>query len=386
MSTTVLRIGAGSNNAYATNEKPVDMYPSIFKDYPNLTPLTVILSRLTTAPMATNSRIDWTEGKDMPTTITGITAAYDATTLTVADYTYLANHSLLFVPRTKELISVTMASAVDVTSTSVTVVRGVGDTSGAAIVPTDVIQIMSTAFEEGSEKQYFRSPVNGNAYNYTQVIEHFIKTTGTANAEKTAFGDKRIENQAKLWREFRIKFEKNLFYGHRSSTAGDSFDRRTMSGLVEKLATGTNVLTVSGGILTESAFDNWLIDVWNGMADAEHLTLFASGKLIQIINHMAKPLITMSPNSKMYGLQLKRYTGAINVDLVPVPLFNDNITKGWGFLLDLNRVKLKWLRKPVLKKNYSGDLYDDIRDKIVAEPSLIVANEIAHGFIENAMA
>ena len=59
--------------------------------------------------------------------------------------------------------------------------------------------------------------------------------------------------------------------------------------------------------------------------------------------------------------------------------------KGWGFVLDLKAVKLKYLRPAVMLKDVAMKAYEYIEDKIECEASLIVANEKRHGFIEGVM-
>lgn len=366
---------SASSNAYATNEKKVDMHPAMRNSYANLTPLTVITSRIGSRT-AKNTRIDWTEGEEVPhTVVVGIDAS---TTLTIANWAYLRIYDTLFVPRTKEVVRVTATPS----TTSVTVVRGIGDTSEASILPTDIVQIMSPSKEEAADSSESRQVTDTNQYNYTQVINHFIKTSKSTLKEETFFGPKRVENQAKMWREYRIKVEKQLYFGYKSSASGTTYNYRVMGGLVEKLATGTNVYTVPG-LLTETGFDNWLDKVYSNMADATSLTLFASPRLISVINRFAKEKIQTSPKTKEYGMNLRRYFGAVDVDLVRCPLLSGDTTlQGWGFLLDMDRVNLAYLRNPMLLKNTYTERAEYVEDKIESELSFILSNEIAHGFIE----
>jgi len=249
-------------------------------------------------------------------------------------------------------------------------------------LPTDTIQVISPSIEEAADEAGARQVTNTNQYNYTQIINHFIQTSKSALNETTYFGPKRVQNQKKMWREYRIKVEKNLYFGYRASASGTTYNYRTMGGLVEKLATGTNVYTVSG-TLTETGFDNWLTDVYTSMPDQKRLILFGSPKLISIIASFGKDKVRISPESKNYGLWAQRYTGAMEVDLVRAPLLSgDTTVNGWGFLLDMSKVSLAYLRKPVLLKNTYTERAEYVEDKIESELSLVVAIEKAHGFIE----
>lgn len=374
-----------SSNAYATNEKPADMSPRMLENFGGLTPITTILNRIAVARRARNVRVDWTESEEIPTQVqhTGIDESGSGnTSITVADWQRVGLGDILFVPRTKERLRVDAI----VNSTTVSVTRGIGDSSEANILAGELLEKTSTAAEEATTAIVSRAVVNTNQYNYNQIIREFVETSRDANAEWTEFGGpgtKRMENFNKLWRMFRIQHEKGVMFGARSiDTSTGSYDIRTMGGLIQWLATGTNVFTVDG-LLTESALDNWLVDVWTEMPDTQVLTLFAAPHLINIINQIAKPLIRLSPNTKIYGMQLNQYMGAVKVDLVPCPLLKGLTLKGWGFLLDLNKVAIKYLRPAILSKDVGLRSDDQIRDMIDASATMMVQIEKNHGFIED---
>jgi len=156
-----------------------------------------------------------------------------------------------------------------------------------------------------------------------------------------------------------------------------------MGGIVEWLTAGTNKWTVAS-TLTESGFDNHIVDVWSQFPDKTSMTLFASPYVIQIINNFGKGRIRLSPNSKTYGLSIDRYVNsAVAVDLVPVPMFAQNDeTKKWAFLLDMSRFNMAYLRKPVLQKDVYTKRADFVEDQVLGEFSLYRANESAHSMIE----
>jgi hypothetical protein len=361
----------------------------MFKNYPAITPFVSILSKLSSRD-AFNSRVDWTEQEEMPTRIViSATASSSATAITSADhYTYVKNHDLLWNPRTFELIKVEGFTTED---TTIDVVRGWGDTSGKAIMAGDILEILSSSYYEGSEEARPRQPLNTNYYNYTAEIEDFIRTSTRVMNEKSFFagkGGKRQENLQKMFRAWKIKFEKTLLFSYRSDTVSTETGYtsqyiKTMGGLVEKLRNGSNFLDV-GDILTESIFDNWLVDVYTGMPDTTGLAFFMAPHVYKIFNYMAKPLIRLSPNSKKYGMALNQYQGAINVDLIPHPLLDGPEMKGWGFLVDLDYIKLVYQKKPELQLDVAMKRYSYIEDKMYALASLIVSNEKRHGFMINA--
>lgn len=385
MSTTVIATGY-SSNAYATNEKPVQMYSTLFRSYADLTPLTYILSKLG-SDTTQNSRIDWTEQNEQPTTVRVTAAAAAAAgTLTITDhYTYLRNHDMLFNPKTFELIKVEGYTTIDA---SVDVVKGWGATTDSAVESGQLLQIISSAYYEGSEEAYPRSPLNTNFFSYTQEIVDSIRTSRRTQHEKTYFsgpGGKRMENQMKMNRAWRIKLEMALWLSFRADVVSTesgftSQYIKTMSGLVEKLYNGSNYMNV-GGPLTETVLEDWLTSIYEGTPDISSLLCVCAPKVYQRINQMVKPLIRISPNTKKYGMNLKNYDGAISLDLVRHPLFTGDMS-GWMFVLDLSKIKLIYQEKPVMERDVAEKRNKYIEDQMYGLVSLLAAEEKRHGFAD----
>ncbi len=374
-----------SSNAYSTNEKPIDMFSKMFENFPAQNPLLAILSRLSSDSVA-NSRIDWTEQERIPTQIV-ITAAATATEpgLTVADhFTYLRNHDFLWNPKTFELIKVEAFTTID---SSVPTVRGWGNTTGAALVPGDTLEIVTNSWYEGSEESTPRQPVNTPFHNFTAEIHEYVQTSTRVQHERTYFGGKggkRLENQTKMLASFKEKLEKALMFSYRADTASTESGKtsqniKTMAGLVEKLKDGSNYFDVSG-VLTESLLDDYLTDIYTGMPDTGSLAAIMSPHAYKVVNRMAKPLIRISPNSKRYGLKLNQYQGAIDLDLIPHPLLAGPTMKGWMFLLDFSHIKLLYQQRPQLELNVAMKRYNYVEDKYSAMLTMIIANEKRHGF------
>jgi len=371
-----------SSNIYATNEKPVDMFSKMFENYPGLTPLTSILTKLSSAETS-NSRVDWTEQEKIPTSVVSTAAATaGAATLTIADFAYLRNHDFLFNARTREMVKVQDAAL----DASVSVIRGWGATTGAAVLSGDVWEIGNSSYHEGYDEANPRSPVNVNFYNYTNEVVQFVQTSNRVMNEKTFFagkGGKRLENQQSMFRMFREKFEKDVLFSYRSDTVSTQSGYtsnyiKTMGGLVEKLDGGTNYFDV-GGILTESGFDNWLVKIYTGMPDSTKLTAFIAPEVYQILNNLVKPLIRVSPNVKKYGMQINQYQGAVNLDLIPHPLLSGPELGGWMFLLDLDHIKLIYQQRPQLELDTYVKRAGFVEDKYSAMVTLLAANEKRHG-------
>lgn len=376
-----------NTNAYATNEKPIDMFDSMFENFPQLTPLVSILTKLSSDELA-NSRIDWIEQELLPTQVV-VTAAATATeaTLTIGDhFTYLRNHDFLYNPLTFELIKLEGFTTIDA---SVDVVRGWGATTGIAIASGTVLEISANSYYEASEESNPRSVVNTQFHNFTAEIWESVRTSKRVMNERTYFGGKgtkRLENQMKMFRVFKEKLERALLFSARADVASTesgftSQNIKTMDGIVEKLKNGTNFLDVNG-VFTESILDDWLTDIYTEMPDTTELVAFCAPHVYKTINRMAKPSIRISPNEKKYGMKLKRYEGAIDIDLIPHPLFGGAMS-GWMFLLDLSKIKLFYQMRPQLELDVNVKKHGYIEDKYSAFITMLVAVEQRHAMAVN---
>lgn len=363
---------------FTTNEKKVDMYPVLFKNYSELTPLTVILAKLR-EEMAKNTRVDWIEDEELPTEFkhTGYLGATGTTGVHLyVDYpAALKKEDLLLVPSTGEIVSVETNPAD--TDLYVRITRAQCGTTIGIIPAGEILVLLSMSKTEAADEVNARSVVNSAYYNYTQIINEFTQVSKSVNAEETWFGPKRIEGQKKMWRAFQLKLERTLYFGQRYLGT----NRRFMGGLMWRLNNGTNCYNVDG-LLTETGFDDYLDDVYQAQPDNSALTLFGSPTMINKISQMFRNKIRISPEATKYGLNIKRYEGAVDVDLVKCPLLTGPTMKGYGFLLNLNKIAIKWLRKPKMLFNTYVERAEYIEDKVEAEITMIIGLEKTHGLIK----
>jgi len=374
-----------SSQGFATNQRPLSMWEHLEVDFPELTPLLTFLSRLKMKEV--DRHIFYiTNDAEVPTTITGMSAATDGDITGADNYSYLQINDELYNPRTKEVIKIITTKPTSSTIAEATLTRGVGATSAGTIIPSDVLHIMSPDYEEGSNEAHSRSVVNTEDYNYTGILQHSIETTGTAAAEKILFEDSILRaNRRKLNREYQLKYEAKLWFGTRHQTAGaGGLNSRGFGGIVEFLNAGTNKWAVNGS-LTEQGFRSHLVDVWTQHPDNVNVAFFASPQVIEIVQGWGAEKIQTSVNEKMYGYKVSSFKGVFPVDLVPVPMFAQNATtQGWGFLLDTSQFRGAYLRgrAPKLYKEVQDKKADYILDLIRGEVSLYRLNEKRHSMLE----
>ena len=158
-----------------------------------------------------------------------------------------------------------------------------------------------------------------------------------------------------------------------------------MGGLVHYLKNGT-LYKDFGGIMTESGWDNYLLNYHEENPDAMTVDAYISPGVAQKISYWGNDKIRLSPSSKKYGLELKQYIApGLKANLIELPLLNDSETRGWGFLLDPERIRLKNLDSPTFYPDAEnvgqGEvIYDTYR----VVTSLLVGNETRHSMFIGA--
>ncbi len=374
----------GSGNLPTTNELPVDMHRKMFSTYAGLTPLTVILGRLS-EDSAHNFRIDWQEEGIMPTLLTvAQTEASLGTSITFTDgAASLVAQTLLYNPRADDIRRVTA-----VTGQVATVVNSQGGSTSTVWNALDPIHILPPNVPENDD-EVFRtaSAQDTNVFNFTQLIRMQFAMTRTMDNVSTHFGgkgSKREQLKTQKWREFREKFEKMMYFGGRATLGTSPADQRSMGGLNFYLRNGT-LFKDFNGIFTETGLDNFLLSYKECNPDASQLSLFCAENVIAKISQFAKDKIRISPDSVRYGLKINQYIGAIMVNLVPLPLLSDVQTRGWGWLLDMERITLKYLINTMFHPDAKGAGWSEIiYDTYRANASMLIGNESRHAMFIGA--
>lgn len=380
---TMVEVG-GSGNLPATNELPVDMHRKMFDAYAGLTPLTVILGRLS-EDRAHNFRIDWQEAGIIPTLLT--VAQTEATLGLSIVFTdgaaSLVAQTLLYNPRTDDIRRVTA-----VTGQTATVVNSQGGSTSTVWNALDPIHILPPNIPEDDD-EVFRtaSAQDNNVFNFTQLVRLQFAITRSMDRMDTWFGgpgSKREQLKKQKFREFREKFEKMLYFGGRATLGTSPADQRSMGGLNFYLRNGT-LFKDFNGIFTETGLDNFLLSYKECNPDASQLSLFCAENVISKISQFAKDKIRISPDSKAYGLKINQYIGAIMVNLVPLPLLSDVETRGWGWLLDMERITLKYLINTMFHPDAKGAGWSEIIfDTYRANASMLIGNEDRHAMFVGA--
>jgi hypothetical protein len=364
---------------------------------PDAAPFTVLLKNLNSASVIdTTFKVLEEQPQPWSDAVNGaINAA--ATALVVDHGSYFKVADLIKVERTGEVVRVSA-----VTGNTLTVVRGYGTTSAAAILNDDPLRILGGAFEDGSAASTYRMVKVDSNTNYTQRFKESIKLPDTImNTE--LYGEPELNRLRKSKGiAHLIKIENALLFGEKglknpaTTIATTEEELRTTGGLLSWITSNIKTLgdgtLTGGGALTEGDFNTFLEDVmkYQGPSGSTKRTLLASPRLCSVIDGWGRDKLQTLPTTETYGISVKQYMsshGTLNI--IKHPLLDGNYYGSYGIIVDMSSVGYRYLQALDTK------LYVDISnraatsgqvDQYETECGLYLALEALHAVIKGVNA
>lgn len=355
----------------------IDMAQDIAYLAPSETPFTALIKNIK-KEKCMSPKFEWLERDqearwDAINLIAGYVAG--ATSIVVDNGAYFRAGMLVKVPRTGEVLLVTA-----IATNTLTIVRGFGETSAAALVDNDPLLIIGNTNEEFASAPGDAGGSPTSVFNYTQIFRTPFAVSNTANASAT-YGGKLITQEQKVHGVDHMRdMERALLFGERKEDLTGSAPKRATRGLLKFL--NENVKS-SAGQLSELAFNTWLQDVFAYGESTK--TLFASPLLVSVISTWATGKLQTVPEAKAkYGIEVVKYISAHGqLNIIKQPNFEGAIYGGYGAIVDLSKITYKNLegRDTSLKTNIQSNDADGRRDEYLSEVGLKVENPKAHGVI-----
>ncbi len=356
--------------------RDIDVSKEISRYVPDETPWTVMLMQARKKATRTAEFYWWEEDLLGYWTQINNAAGYDkvATSIVVDDGSIFAAKDILKIPRTGEVMLVTAVS-----TNTLTVVRGYGETAAAAIQDNDYVVQLGNAMEERSDVPAEKLIQPTKLWNYCGITRTPFGGSGTVLAEQQITNE---QERARLTRDkgidHRLALERQLLFGERKE---DTANKRRMSRGVEKFIT-TNVYD-AGGTFTETEFDNEICEKVFKYG-TKNKVLVASGRMVSIINGFAKEKLQVSQGAKEYGLNLMEYTSPHGRLVIAPSRMLDQYYAYHSFVIDMKYVFYRVLRDTTLRRNIHNPGVDGFLDEYLTEMGLELRNEKCHMTIKNA--
>lgn len=377
---TLITGQSGTDDILAVSQK-IDIGTKVFGIDPPGNPYTRIMTKRLKSKPAISWKVQWQEDDIVPFwDQAASTVASGATSVDVDNGTYFAVGDLVKNTATDEVVRVTAIS-----TNTLTITRGYAGTTAAAITTDDWLLNLRAAQAEGANSPTARATLKVSKENYTEIVKTPIHITNTARAVQYYHGDEERYQIRKAGEDHGRAWEERALHGHAANdTSTAAHPIRTAGGLDDVIT--SNILTVSGGTLTESEFRDWLGDCFryrvNGTGGGSKV-LIAGRALIHTINSWGQAKLQMNEKARAtYGMDISTYIGSTGrVEVVYDPLL-ENGYEGVGYLIDPDGTMFRPLRNTKLEMNIQDPDEDGRKHQYITEATFQYALEQTFGLIE----
>jgi hypothetical protein len=261
-----------------------------------------------------------------------------------------------------------------VSTDTLTVTRGYGDTTKATHESGATVHIISQMEYEGSDGKKAFARGRTRPSNYIQTFSRTVEVSGVQEAIKKLGGvTSEVDYQImQAMRQLALELEKTLIMGVKAQAGDGSSSFRTMGGLWAMIE--TNRTSDSGNIDTD-AVEADIRAIWD--AGGVPRAIVTTGKLAQDIANLYASRIRTDIQTTVGGVNI---TSVINplgegpIAIIPHRMVAD----GEYFMIDTVRIALGYLR-PFFMKDLADD-GDADRRWIGGDYTLELMNEKAHAY------
>jgi hypothetical protein len=329
-----------------------------------------------------------------------------STTFTVSSTSDVLPGMLMRAESTGEVVIINSV----VSSTQVTVTRGVGSTAAAIADNVNLYQI-GNAFEESSVRPNALQINPVRITNLTQIFRNTWALSGSAQATQVIAGETTVAESRMDCAAFHAAdIEKALFFGTKSQGTRNGQPFRTMDGLRNIILNaayypasygGVVNNTTAGGTTNFTQLETALDPVFNQATDPKvgnERVLFVGGAARKVINNIGRLNSTyyIQNGATSYGLQFGQFNIARgSFRMVEHPLFNSNSDwSKYAIAVDLSTFRVAYLggRKTMKQEfNMAGDTVvdngiDAVGGTLTTELTCVVKNPPANAIITNLTA
>lgn len=364
-----------------SNQRVVDMSPTIAQLEPDEAPLTTMLQKVGKRA-AFSQKVEWLSDELVPRLTTlSASAASDLTALAVATGTgtYFRPGDVVRIATTGENCSVSAVSA-----NTVYVTRALGGvTALSAASGVDLIKVGNAAAEGATLGTLIQTKKVAN-YNYAQIQRDPWGFTNTLVASKLYGGPEPANEAKKKLIEHKRQLENSLFWGVRDLNTSGSTPIGYVGGIFQYV---TSNITSVGGNLTESVMETFLRTAFR--YGSQNKVMFVSPLVASAMSSFAQGRLALpSVDTNKYGVSLGQYQSASGA-VIQIMIKRDwldfqsanNQYGGIGVVVDMEDVKMRPLRDTVLKPDRQANDEDSVKQEYLTEWSFEIGQEKKHAII-----
>ena len=300
-----------------------------------------------------------------------------STSIVVDDGGIFEIFDTIYVNSTGEVMLVTAKS-----TNTLTVTRALAGTR-TAMVDNDYLTRMATAYAQGAAKQTPNVRRSETVTNYPQIIRTPFGVTGTQRALRTYTGNPLTDMRINKAIEHNKSKEHAFLFGKKAQGSGNT-PRYLTQGLIPTIS--TNTYAAPGGVLTEAAFEENLLEGVFRYGGSTKL-FYCSARICSVLDGWARSrarLKEAEQESASLGFKVQKFISSHGTLLVKKHyLLEGDTWSGYGIIVDPEYVSYAmvpgrdmWHRKDI---QAPGD--DTKEEEYLSECGLDIILEETHGLL-----
>ncbi len=358
------------------DNRRIDMADKVLLLEPESAPLTVITKKIRKKRTG-NPQFKWQEDELDPRfdrINNGAGYLTTDTALVVDNAAYFEPLTNVFVPRTGEQMRV---DAVNTTTNTLTVTRGIGSTA-AALADNDQLLIANTAQPEGDVPLTPRTRNPTTKSNYTQIFRKTWAASRTSMNSDYESDDDWAYQAGKMGIEHAKNIEFAFMVGKPSENTGTTGVLRTTGGFKHFV---TSNATDAGGTFTEAEFFTALRPAFR--YGAKEKWGLASMLVVDVLNGFPRGKLEMRQSDNKFGLNIVQYIsphGVLNV--VTHYLLDGDTLGGQLWIVDTDMMQYRYIdgSDTHINRNVEPNGTDGRQDEYLTECGLQFGLELRHAF------
>lgn len=350
-----------------TDNNPRAMDANVYELEPNVAPLTLLMSMLSSRP-ATNPKVEWLQDQPMPRITTlSASATSAASAWGVGADIYRVGDVARFSA---------LGFGVVITQTGTGFIAGTAIGTQVSAQTGAELYMIGNANAEFASMNEIKYPNLSSLFNYEQIFRTPLGISGTEDATAHYGGPERARLRKKFGIEHARKIEAAHFFGIRSISS----TTRTENGLQSWITTN---VSATGASLTEVAWQNFLVSGFRYGSDRK--VAFVSPGAAAAIEGFARARFQVRNDAQntTFGISMKTYlSGQGTVDIVTHKDWNDSATYGgYAILVDMDACADRPLRATRLRPDIQAPDADGFKDEYLTETCCQVIWEARHAVL-----
>lgn len=372
------QLATKGTNAVLADRLVVNMQNKIYTYDAGSVPALRALSLRASMVDIDSTEANWLEDEPVPEWDTTTASDDDTdTTIPVSNGTYHKAGDVIKIPRTGEFMRV-----VSVAANNLTVTRGYGGSTAAAINSGEKLLNLGLMDMEGNTSPVAKATVAVKKSNYTRILKTPVHLSRTLNQTKLYGGaNERARLRVKAAAKHARLLEQDFFHGRKREDTSTATNPIRMAGGLDEFIT-TNVLA-AGGALSETEFYEWIGTVMRFGVDGgsgDRRAVFGGQAFINTIGQWGQAkLQTDSGRNQRYGFSIRTLlTPYGELDIVYHPLLEEEYASS-AYVVDMSGIKVAQLQPTILETNIQTNDEDGFKDQYLSEQTYLIINEKAHG-------